>query len=176
MKYDKDKIKQMLQKHKYLLIVIIAGVVLLMWPSASSAAPVIQNQHVYDFSTNEMEERLSEALSQVHGVGRVEVVLTLRTGTETVFHQDSSTRSSQQREDGELTSHSNDTTDTTVVLPQGGGVQAPAVVMQRAPEFMGALIICDGGDDAMVRLQVINAVAALTGIPTDRITVVRMAT
>ena len=40
-----------------------------------------------------------------------------------------------------------------------------------APQFRGALVVCAGGDDPGVRLQVIRAVSALTGLGSDCITV-----
>ena len=42
-----------------------------------------------------------------------------------------------------------------------------------APEFRGALVVCPGGGNAQVRLKLIEAVSALTGLGSDRIAVVR---
>ena len=39
--------------------------------------------------------------------------------------------------------------------------------------YRGALVVCQGGDQAAVRLAVTEAVMALTGLPADRITVVQ---
>ncbi|MCL2546513.1 MAG: hypothetical protein FWE06_04875 [Oscillospiraceae bacterium] len=180
MKYDAEKLKSVLSKYKYLLIVVAMGVALLIWPSSRQSTvgqtSSAQAEYAQMFSTAEMETRLSEALARVEGVGRVEVVLTLRSGTETVFQTENSKRVSQQRENGETIDYNNDTTESTLVLARGGGVQEPAVVMKRSPEFMGALIIADGGNEQVVALQIINAVTALTGIPSDRIAVVGMQT
>ena len=41
------------------------------------------------------------------------------------------------------------------------------------PLYRGALIVCEGGGNDAVRLQVIEAVAALTGLGSDRIAVVK---
>ena len=38
----------------------------------------------------------------------------------------------------------------------------------------GAVIVCSGADDARVRLDVTNAVAAYTGLGSDKITVMKM--
>lgn len=40
-------------------------------------------------------------------------------------------------------------------------------------QWAGAVIVCEGGDSASVRLQLTQAVAALTGLSSDRITVVK---
>ena len=40
-----------------------------------------------------------------------------------------------------------------------------------APQFRGALVVCPGGGDAQIRLKLIEAVSALTGLGADRISV-----
>lgn len=56
----------------------------------------------------------------------------------------------------------------------GSGAGAEVVVTHsRYPRFVGALIVCEGGDRADVQLNVTQAVSALTGLSSDRITVVR---
>lgn len=40
-------------------------------------------------------------------------------------------------------------------------------------KWAGAVIVCEGGDRALLRLQLTQAVAALTGLTADRITVVK---
>ena len=37
----------------------------------------------------------------------------------------------------------------------------------------GAVVVCEGGGSAAVRLQLTQAVSALTGLPSDRITIVK---
>ena len=42
------------------------------------------------------------------------------------------------------------------------------------PQFRGALVVCQGGGDPAVRLAVIEAVSALTGLGSDKISVVKL--
>ena len=49
-----------------------------------------------------------------------------------------------------------------------------AVAATTYPRFQGALIVCEGADSAAVRLRLLEAVSAVTGLSTDRITVVKM--
>ena len=60
----------------------------------------------------------------------------------------------------------------TVRLEDG----SEALVMRKRlyPEYKGAVVVCDGADNAGIRLKVINAVGALTGLSSDRITVMKM--
>ena len=40
-----------------------------------------------------------------------------------------------------------------------------------APEYQGALIVCQGGGDPAVRLNILQAVSALTGLGADKISI-----
>jgi stage III sporulation protein AG len=47
------------------------------------------------------------------------------------------------------------------------------VTQRRYPTYRGALVVCRGGDRPEVKLAVTEAVAALTGLSADRITVAK---
>ena len=107
----------------------------------------------------EEEARLAYALSQIEGAGRVVVVLSLRTSLEQeiAVNEDANGR----RE--------------TVTLSRGGGVQSEVTLRYHYPEFQGALIVSQGANDPSVQLRLTQAVSALTGLRTDRITISPMA-
>ena len=52
--------------------------------------------------------------------------------------------------------------------------QMPLVTKVTAPECLGALIVCSGGDDPEVKLRIVNAVCSLTGLGSDRVTILKM--
>ena len=51
--------------------------------------------------------------------------------------------------------------------------EAPIVTRILYPTYRGALVVCQGGDRADVRLAVTEAVSVLTGLSSDRITVAK---
>ena len=59
-----------------------------------------------------------------------------------------------------------------VVVDNGDGDQT-VVIQTQYPTYRGALVVCQGGDRAEVKLAVTEAVAALTGLSADRITVAK---
>ncbi len=62
------------------------------------------------------------------------------------------------------------------VLAAFDGVGRLRMVLTVEPgteRWAGAVIVCEGGDSAAVRLQLTQAVSALTGLSADRITVVK---
>lgn len=155
---------KLLDQYKYVLIVIAAGILLLLWPTGDGkrqAADGILPEPQEDFDLEALEEKLSRTLSQVEGAGKVTVTLTLKNGMEQVPATDRST-SAGERE--------NRVEEKTVVVSTGSGQEA-VVRMQRYPVFQGALVVCEGADQAQVRLAMTQAVSALTGLGSDRITV-----
>lgn len=152
------------ERYKFVLLVILAGVALLLLPSTGEEGdrPPPAEDHSGGFQVEDLERRLEEVLSQVAGAGEVRVVLTVRSTARQVLAQDG--RSTQRGE--EL-----DSTLTTVVVSQGSGTQEPVTIQQLSPQYQGALVVCSGGDDPSVRLRIVEAVSALTGLGADKISV-----
>lgn len=59
----------------------------------------------------------------------------------------------------------------TVVVSAGSGKQETVLVQQVYPTFQGALVVATGGGDPAVRLKLTEAVAALTGLGADKISI-----
>ena len=167
---------EFLQKYKYPILVLLMGLLLVLWPFGKrkeTARTVPADTEPAEPGTDDYLERteanLERILSQIDGAGRVRVMLTLRSGAETVYQTDVST---QTQTEGEKSSISSKT--ETVILSRGSSYNEPAVVRERYPQFQGALIVSEGGGSAEVRLSLVSAVSALLGIGTDQITVVKM--
>lgn len=164
---DRTQVRKLLDQYKYVLIAIAAGVVLLLWPSGESRdeLPTAESTAAAGetFDLAELEEKLAETLSQIDGAGKVTVTLTLKSGMEQVLASDRSTSVSER----------GSSVEEETVLINGGSGRGQSVVLltQRWPTFQGALVVCEGGDDAAIRLLMTQAVSSLTGIGSDRITV-----
>lgn len=161
------KIKAVIAKYKFILIVIAAGLLLLALPSFSGSeetdapsASAVSGEE--DFSVSALEEKLSSVLSEVEGAGNVTVVLTVKSGTRRVLAQDEESTETESEE--ELSS-------STVVVSTGSGTQEAVLVQQIYPTFQGALVVCPGADDPAVKLALTRAVSALTGLGADKISV-----
>lgn len=144
------------------LLVVLAGLLLLALPTGSAGQrrtePTSQDSAAEVCDLTALEERLAESLSRVEGVGRAEVVLTLSALSRDVLAE------SERRRGEEW--------ERAPVVVQDADRSERAVVTQvLAPCFQGALVVCDGGGSAAVRLEVTRAVSALTGLGADRITV-----
>lgn len=159
-----ERLRKALERWKYGLLVMAAGVLLLLLPtgggggdSQSGTEKTSAGQEEFDLEN--FEEKLSRALSQVAGAGETRVVLTLSGGSRRVLAQDT-----ERGGDGGSAS-------TTVTLGRGSGQQEVVALQTVAPQFRGALVVSAGAEDPAVRLRLIQAVAALTGLGSDRVSV-----
>ena len=158
-----EQLWKLLDKYKYVLLALAAGVALLLWPAGEreKPAPSAPDGAAEEFDLAALEEKLSQTLSRVEGAGKVTVALTLKSGMEQVPVTDRTT-SAGERE--------NRTEEKTVVVGSGSDQEA-VVRLRRYPVFQGALVVCEGADQAEVRLAMTQAVSALTGLGTDRVTI-----
>ena len=157
---------EVLSRYKFVLLAAALGAALLLWPTGPGA-PETADSRAPDSgagAVREMEEAMEAILAEISGVGRVDVMLTLQSGSELVLAQDSSLRYS-----GSVQSPDNYERRSDAVTDSGGVV----VTQEKYPQYRGALVVCDGGGSDAVRLQVVEAVSALTGLGSDRIAVVK---
>ena len=161
---DWKVLKQQFGKYKYVFLLIGIGVLLLLVPTSASkedSSVAVQTEEE-DFSVEALEEKLEQILAQIEGAGQVKVMLTVETGMKRIFAQDG--RLEQENESTQRESE-------TVVISSGAGTQETVLVQQIYPKFQGALVVAEGGEDPSVRLNLTEAVAALTGLGADKISV-----
>ena len=95
----------------------------------------------------------------------MKVLLTEAAGAETVY---------QTNEDRSSSADSESVRVETVITTDSGREETGLVRTVTPPIYLGAIIVCQGGDSASVKLSVVEAVSNVTGISTDRITVLKM--
>lgn len=163
----RDKLFQAFKKYKYAIMVLCIGVALLVFPMRSNTEPRETESSETNMVTTEtsLEDAISSALSCVNGAGEVRVILTVARGEETVFQ----TNTDENRGENTINSKIDTVTVTDSQRNQTGLVKQVNPVV-----YQGALIICQGGDDPAVCLVIKDAVSKLTGLGTNRISVLKM--
>ena len=158
-----------LKRCKYVVLTAALGIVLLLLPGGNEkkqedGAP----DAAEDFDRTALQEEMEEILSSLDGVGHLKLMLTVDGGSAYELARD---EAQTQKRSGENTGERTQKSETVVL---GSGASAEVVVTRsRFPAFIGALVVCEGGDRAEVRLRVTQAVTALTGLSSERITVVK---
>lgn len=160
------KLLTFLKKYKYIVILVLVGVILLLIPTEKNSTKAITNTVIANVtSTDTINQDLAILLSKVKGAGKVEVYLMAAEGEETIYQTDES--------DSTDTSGSS-THSQTVIVADSQRNENGLIKQINPPKYNGAIIVCEGADNADVQLQLIRAVANLTGLGTNKISVLKM--
>ena len=150
------------KKYKFVLLVVLVGVLLMVLPVSSESKETETSdlqtpRETFDLA--ETEQRMEAILGKIDGVGKLQLMLTLQSGTRLTLAEDS--QKDQDRTQRE-----------TVTLNRGSS-QEVVVTNRYYPVYQGAVVVCQGADSSAVRLAITETVQALTGLPSDRIQVAK---
>ena len=151
------------KKYKYVGLVVLAGILLMLLPGKKTDAQTQESGG--SFSLEDTERRMEELLGRMDGVGRVQVMLTLRSGETLSLAEDSSATlgsGGDVRQDSQV-----------LTVNRGSGKQEVVVTQRLYPTYQGAVVVCQGAGDSRGRLRVMETVAVLTGLSSDKISVVQ---
>ncbi len=152
---DKHKLITLVSKYRYVLIVVGVGLILMLLPSGSKHESA-STQQIQEMAPD-LETELAQILSKIKGAGKVEVMLTVSYGQETCYQTD------DRGED-----------HTTVTITDSNRNEQGLIRQVNPPVYLGAIVVCQGGDDPSVRLAIVESVAKVTGLGADRISVMKM--
>ena len=124
----------------------------------------------------ELERKLERILGEMEGVGKVEVMITLKDDGERILDKDI-TRSSQEisEEDGTAKRNTRESQyqEETVFSKETEQGQ-PFVAKEMAPLVEGVLVVAEGGENAKTVKNISDAVLALFPVEVHKIKVVKM--
>ena len=152
---------KLLNKYKYALLVVCIGLVL-MWIPGRGSESVSQSEPIPTVAVKaDMAAEMEEILSTIQGAGTVKVLLSEVRGEKIVYQTDTSGSGECLRVE-------------TVILTDSQRGQSGLMQTVLAPQYLGAIVVCQGADRADVRLAIVEAVSALTGLGADKISVLKM--
>lgn len=151
------KASEFLSKYRYAVLVLAVGLILMLLPTSTKMEEPELDAEQFPQESRDMSAELTQILSMIQGVGKVQVMLTVEEGERTLFQSDDRTSSTD-----------------TVIITDENRAEAGLVQQVNPAKYRGAIIVCQGADSAAVRLSVIEAVAKVTGLSSDRISVLKM--
>lgn len=154
-----ERVIELLKQYRYGVLILLLGIGLMLLPSGEeneASTPVTQTEDTFS-----VQESLEDILSQIDGAGKVSVLLTQSAGEITIYQQNTDQSGETLRED-------------TVVVSNESREEDGLVRQVIPPKYQGAIIVCQGGDRAAVRLAIVEAVSGVTGLTSDKITVLKM--
>ena len=131
-----EKLKDILNKYRFAVLVALAGVVLMLLPAGKQETEAADTAGRRCPSLEETERRMAEVLSAMDGVGRVQVMLTLHSGETLSLAEDSSATlgsGGDVRQDSQV-----------LTVNRGSGKQEVVVTRRLYPTYQGAVVVCQG--------------------------------
>ena len=156
-------------KYRMAALIMAAGIACLLWPAGSQeTAEPAENAGAESETLLQTEARMERILGRIHGVGRLQLMLTLESTArqELAVDTEISVR-------GNASNPGDSSRRSETVIISGTDGEEPVVEYCVSPSYRGAVVVCEGAENASVRLAVTQAVSALTGLGSDRIVVIR---
>lgn len=167
MKLPVSKIANAMKKYRYAILVLALGIVLMLIPAHSSQTQIQDTTpSATDGAGNwDITGELTRILSQIQGVGNVKVMLTVATGEQTIYQVDENTS---------IQDTGSNIQKETVIITGSDRQEQPVISFVKPPTYLGAIIVCQGADQPAVKLAILDAVSKITGLGSDKISVVKM--
>ena len=127
-----------------------------------------------------LEERLIELISQIDGVGRVVVMVTMRDSGEYVFVREERRNTDAERHPETAQGASGrvlereSVEDRYVMVESADGRRQALVRTRLEPRVQGVVVLIEGADDLRVQARVINVVTTALNISSARVSVERI--
>lgn len=148
-------------------MILLVGIILMLLPVNSTHQEQESPPSIAEETAEEvtLQDQLSALLSQVSGAGNVKVLLTEATGEKTHYQENTDTSTGEQTQT---------VRKDTVLVTNNSRDQQGLIYQIDPPTYLGAVILCQGADQASVRLAITEAVANATGLGFNKITVLKM--
>jgi stage III sporulation protein AG len=188
-----DSCKKFFSKDRRLKLMVIlgvAGMLLILFSqslgggsdtampeSAGEGAGTLYTAEEYIAKT---EEKLCALITQIEGVGRAEVMVTLENNGEYVYAQEEKRNLDKNVEPGgdgqsdKITSKEN-IQMSYILVESGYGSKEPLIRTQLEPKIQGVVIVCEGADNLRVEQSLINVATTTLGISSARVCVEKIA-
>ena len=179
----------------YLLILVVGAAIVMQFTSKKAPFSVVSFQDTKPVLSQEvepvaspspsmtssfeevMEKRLAGILTQIEGVGNVQVMVSVATGSRLEvardINGDKTITEETDKQGGKRRVVAERQNEKVVILREGQGAwDKPMILAEHRPVIIGVLVVAEGAQDPGIRLRIGRAVEIAMGIPAHRVTVV----
>lgn len=168
------------KKSRLLVVLGIVGMSLIMLssiiPTGAKNNPSVgsSDQFSQEYVT-QLEERMTNLVGQVQGVGRCEVMVTAETGVEFVYaveeNENASQTNSYEGDEMRRETQQQNYEQKYIVVDAGSGKKEALLKTQKQPSIQGVVVVCEGASSMVVQERVTRVVTTALGIPYNRVCV-----
>lgn len=169
------------KKQKLLVLLGLAGMVLILLSELIQPKPKQKETALNDEPVSneayiqQMEQRLTLLVQNISGAGKCQVMVTLSQGTEYVYASEGKTttdRSQNTEGEGTRKTEQKDNNESKIVILDQDGVSRALIETRIEPEIKGVVVVCEGGNSAVVKERIVEAVTTVLGIKSNQVCVV----
>jgi len=165
------------------IIIIVAGSTFFGKSNIKVEAPVATNTSSIEASSksaetntnSNLENDIEKILSQISGVGKVNVMITYSTGKEIVPATDTKTteNNTQEKDNGGGTRNINQSNNESSVVYEENqsGSKTPIIIKELLPQVKGVVVVAEGAGDITIKENLTRAVQVLMDVPMYKIQV-----
>lgn len=126
-----------------------------------------------------IEKKIMEIVSHIDGVGKVKVMVTMKTSVEYVYAQDRTQKieSSEEEkvESQNKNNYSQNIDEKYIYVENSNGKKQALLITEILPEIKGVVVVCEGGGSVSVKSEIINAVTTVLGVYSNNVYVAKLA-
>lgn len=111
--------------------------------------------------TEILEKKIAELCESVTGINKAVVLVTLDSGSEYVYAQNTDSRESKDTKD----------ISRDYLILQNGSEDKTVLVKEVFPKIRGIAVVCTNGDDPAVQKKIMDLLSAALGVTSNRICV-----
>ncbi len=167
----KKQLLETLKKKPWLYAVMIGAVLLLIaaiLPQKEESLP--QTDIDIKEETAAYQEYLTNALTgmleEIKGVGKVRLYLTFRDSVEYEYLKEET-----ENVDSGVDDSKRDYSESYLFVEDAAGKKSVLAVKRKLPQVSGVAVVCEGGEDAKVKAQVIELLRSLLDLSSANISV-----
>lgn len=127
---------------------------------------------------SELEKRVEDILSNIEGVGKVDVMITIKDSGEKIVDSAKPYSKSETSESdstgGSRTITEITQSDDTIFSVDENGNNIPYVTKELQPQIEGIAVIAQGGGNAVIAEKITNVLESLLNVSVNKISVMKM--
>ena len=149
-----------------------------------SSEKIVENEDTCEVKQNggkeeyidSLENKLEQTIEGMEGAGKVLVMITLKDGGEKILDKNQPYESSSEieKEEGKETEKASIKSDQETVLVEVDGNTGPIVLQELYPDVEGVVVVCEGGDNQGLSLQIKETVQALFSVDAHKVVVCKL--
>jgi len=119
----------------------------------------------------ELEQKLSNLISKIDGVGKAEVMVVLSSSSELIVAKKTTETIEKETGSNGIITENISKEESPIIITQNGANE-PLILLEIMPKIAGVVVVAEGANDVSIKLNILKAVQALLSVPNGNIEII----